>query len=150
MWFRSPPHFLSVSVNCRLGHCGLAVVSVYLFYRSLAFGVGLGVVVGGGFVLSYRSFALVVGFGRSAFAVVSYFLRCLSFASGVGFGRSAPTLPREPTPRTWPKTKPLRTAPDQKRNHRERDRTKRNHREPTNRSPPERGCLSLGWAVSFP
>ena len=152
-WFRPTPHFSLVKVSCWFGHCGLAVISVYPFYRSLALGVGLGVVVGGGFVLPYRSFALGIGFGRSAFAVVSYFPSCLSFALGVGFDRSAPTLATGPTPRNGPE-----------RNHRERNRTKSEttangtgpnettakHREPTNRPPPGGGGLLLGWAISFP
>ena len=51
----------------------------YPIYRPLALGVALGgLVVGGGFVLSYRSFAWGAGSGFSTFAVVSH-VPALSF-----------------------------------------------------------------------
>ena len=62
-----------VSVRCLSGHCGRRRFRFILFYPPLALGVALRVAGGCGFVLSYRLFDLGVGFGRSAFAAVSYF-----------------------------------------------------------------------------
>ena len=81
--------FAFVRIRCWVGHCGLAAVSVYPILPLLRVGCLLGVVVGGGFVLLYRAGSMEVGFGRCAFAVVSYFTPFPLYALGVGFARSA-------------------------------------------------------------
>ena len=65
-------HGTRVGGDCGLviGHSALAAVSPHPIIGSRQ-GLDLDVPFGGGFVLSFRRFALGVGFGNSAFAAVS-------------------------------------------------------------------------------